>query len=86
MSEIVESNDMGDVIVPHSVISHPAPHKRYRVDIEGNTLMLVPVEEPTPQETSQSVWARSFLDWVNAPRPPAPFIDDDATRRESMYD
>ncbi|MBI2842031.1 MAG: hypothetical protein HYX78_01380 [Armatimonadetes bacterium] len=84
MSDIVEANEYGDIILPHGVVRQAKPHGRYRVEQEGNTLKLVPVEEELQKTAEEHI--RSFLDWVNSPRPPVPDLPDEALRRESMYD
>lgn len=87
MSEIVESNDQGDLVLSHRVIGKARPHARYFVEQDGNTLRLVPVED-TEQEPSVSAeeHVRSFLEWINSPKPPTPILPDEALSRESIYD
>jgi hypothetical protein len=42
---------------------------------------------PLPEsKQSNSDWLDSFRKWVNRPRPAAPSLNDDALRRENLYE
>lgn len=87
MSEVVEVNDDGSLVLPRKAIGSAQPHTRYLVEAHGASITLRQVAgqefwaTATPDE-----WVTSFLNWVNGPHPSAPILPDEAMRRDSIYD
>lgn len=73
--------------LPTEAVGPAGLHTKYEVEVDGNALRLVPVEEE-PLRTKEEVeqWVKSFLEWVDNLDPKAPHIPDEALRRESFYD
>ena len=87
MSQVFEINDDGNLTLPASVLRAAKPHTRYQVDVQGDALVLRPLDqEPLRVSASTDEWIDAFLRWVNGPRPAAPLLRDEALRRESIYD
>jgi hypothetical protein len=86
MARVIEVDDEGNILVPREIIGRAKPHTRYEVDVEGNTVTLRRLEGDKALMADAQEWIRSFLDWVDRPRPSAPILPDEALRRESIYD
>ena len=88
MSEIIEVDDEGNLVLPRKLLGSPNPHARYAVVAECGAIRLLPADEGqldvtqlTPQER-----LRRFREWLAMPKPKAPVLPDEALRRESFYD
>ena len=92
MGHIIVSNEKGDIIVPHEVLSFAKPNQRYEVQPKGNVLMIVPEADIDGDvEVELKVkqfkeWVNSFQDWLDKPRPKVPSIPNEALSRENIYD
>lgn len=86
MAQIIEADEDGNILLPGDMIGKTQPHTRYEVNVEGNTVTLRRLEGEEALVADAREWIRSFLDWMEQPRPSAPLLPDEALRRESMYD
>lgn len=83
----IEANDQGDLFIPAGLLGAAEPRARYVVEVVGKSVLLrrvvegeTPVWQRSPEER-----VKSWLEWVNAPRPPVPDIPLEAMRRENIY-
>lgn len=83
----IEVNGNGDLVLPAEVLGSVAPHAQFEVQVSQGTVILVPVNvgETPLWERSPEEQVKSFLEWANTPRPPAPEIPLEALRRENLY-
>lgn len=86
MARIIEVDDEGNIMLPRDIIGKARPHTRYEVDVEGNTVTLRRLEGQQALMADAQEWIRSFLEWMESPRPSAPMLPDEALRRENIYD
>jgi len=86
MTYILEVNAQGALYVPPTVLKNAQPHTRYKVDVQGDTLILRPTQKQpfwataTPAERAARLrqWASSFKGGSG--------LSDEALRREYIYD
>ncbi len=100
MADIVEVDDNGRIELPRRFLRRIKARARLEVQIEGNALRVVPVEESEKQgveelqaqahrlwsEASSEERVKAFREWLEMPRPKSPLLPDEAMHRESMYD
>lgn len=101
MPHRVQSNEQGDILIPHDALQGGRPNGSYDIVQEGNTFRVIPADEESPTldvrllqekarryraETSPEQRAKDFLEWVRDLEPKAPHLPDEALRRESFYD
>jgi hypothetical protein len=88
MAFLVEVAESGELKLPAEALGTVEPQTTFRVEPLGDRLIISPVTdilrtgtEPPPSRRSQE-----FREWANRPRPPAPDLDDEALRRENIYE
>ena len=87
MSKVIETNDEGALYLPPEVLGATRPHSRYRVEVQGDGLILSPLEEPRPfwETAIPQERVEAFRHWVMS-HVEGPNLPDEALRRESIYD
>jgi hypothetical protein len=87
MTTIIEVSEEGTLVLPGTLLSNPSPHAQYRVEVENDRLVLMPVSGEAQAYKNQSAadQVREFREWV-ASLPKGPGLSDEAVSRESMYD
>ena len=86
MSQVVELDEQGALLLPPDVLARVRPHTRFLVEVQGETLLLHPEEPSTQTMLSPTAHAEAIRHWASLERPPYPILDDDALRREHLYD
>ncbi len=100
MSTVVRPNKNGEVVVPRELVSVITPHDQLEVEVQGNSLVLRPLQEDVAAEVerlqleAKRFWseatpaerAREFREWARSLKPRARHLPDEALRRENLYD
>ena len=87
MAHILEINHQGVLQIPSEMLPESRPHTRYQIEVQGETLILRPVQsQPLWQTASPEQRGARFRDWVTqTERPVSPPLSDEAISRESVY-
>jgi len=89
MASIVRIGKDGKVVLPREVLDSLRLGAPYEVEVEGSVVRLSPAaeeEHPLWETQSPEEWVKSFLSWMNEPKPSVPHLSDEAFRRENLYD
>ena len=61
MSTILEADDTGTLHLPPSLLPHPGPRRRYRVETEGGQVVVDEVKpEPAKVSEDHQAWLREL--------------------------
>jgi len=86
MSQIVELNEEGALYLTAQQLGNIGEHKRYVLELEGDTIVLRPAPGSTHWDsTSPKNRAIEFRKWALS-HSNGPGLSDDALSRESIYD
>ena len=87
MNPIFEVDQTGSLHLPATVLPVKEPNTRYSASIQGEQLVLSPVEgnEPFWKRASTQEWLASFNAWM-ASHQNGPGLSDEAVTRDSFYD
>jgi hypothetical protein len=87
MVYILEINQQGNLQIPLDILPHIKPHTRYRLEVQGETLILRPQKgQPfwaiaTPAQRAAKFRERA----TQTKRPISPTLPDEAFSRETIY-
>lgn len=87
MSQTVEVNKEGTLLIPADVLEQMKPHTRFIVEVDQDRMVLRPEnkEQPFWVTARPEEWVKDFRQWV-ASHKGGPGLSDEAVSRESMYD
>jgi hypothetical protein len=83
---ILETTASGELRIPASIL-RTGPATRFRVEHEGQALLLIPEQAEPSAALPAGERASAFHNWVaSLPKRQGPAIPAEALRRESLYD
>jgi len=86
MEQVVEVNEDGALYLPAELIGYVEPHTRYRVEPQGEALLLRPEAgfQPFWMTATPEERVKRFEEWVSSHKD-GPNLPDEAISRESIY-
>ena len=87
MAHILEINQQGVLQIPSEILPDSQPHTRYRVEVQGETLILRPEQNhPFWQTATPEQRVARFREWITqTERPASPALSDEDVSRKTIY-